>query len=91
MNLETAADAPAVIRNGHVLRIGPKQATYAIAVERIALAPHAGAPTVTFDEAFPPISRLALTMWAFGRRVEKLPTPTVSGNGRLAPVTGGAL
>ena len=79
-----------VVRNGHVFevtpaegssspasRIGPQRATRASTVELRAVAPHAGAPTVSFGEAFPSVAKLGLTMWAFGRRVERMPTVRV--------------
>ena len=79
-----------VVRNGHVFevtptegpgnpasRIGPQRATRAQTVELRAVAPHAGAPTVAFSEAFPSVAKLGLTMWAFGRRVERMPTVRV--------------
>ena len=89
MYLGTASNDSSTIltvRNGRVTRIGPKSAPKAYLIERIAVAPHAGAPTVTFNEAFPSVAALAMTMWAFGRRVERVPTFEVSGDG-----TGGAL
>ena len=80
-----------VVRNGHVFevnpaegpsspasRIGPQRATQASTVEMRAVAPHAGAPTVAFSEAFPSVAKLGLTMWAFGRRVERMPTVSVT-------------
>ena len=69
------------VRNGRICptnRIGPQRATRAQAVELRAMAPHAGAPTVTFSEAFPSVAKLGLTMWAFGRRVERMPTVSVT-------------